>query len=82
MKKLLFLTLMMDIAINLAAQNVGIGTTTPNASAILDISSTNKGILLPRMSTTQRDAIVDPVQGLTVFNTDDQCTDILMAPGG
>ena len=34
----------------LAQQNVGIGTTTPNANAILDLSSSNKGLLIPRLS--------------------------------
>jgi hypothetical protein len=58
------------------AQNVGIGTSTPNPSAILDVSSTSKGLLLPRMSTTQRNAIASPAVGLIIFNTDDQCTDI------
>ncbi len=56
--------------------NTGIGTANPNPSAILDISSTSKGVLLPRMSTTQRNAIVSPAVGLTIFNTDDLCTDV------
>ena len=56
----------------LRAQSVGIGTTTPNAGAILDLSSTNKGLLLPRMTTAQRTAIVNPAQGLIVFDTDTQ----------
>ncbi|MBL0153430.1 MAG: hypothetical protein IPP93_08080 [Chitinophagaceae bacterium] len=57
------------------AQSVGVGTNTPNSSAILDVSSTSKGVLLPRMTTVQRDAIVNPAAGLTIYNTDDQCTD-------
>lgn len=47
---------------------VGIGTETPNASAALEISSTNKGLLLPRMSTSQRNAIVSPATGLLVYD--------------
>ena len=43
----------------LAQQNVGIGTTTPNASALLDVSSTTKGILIPRMTGAQRLADID-----------------------
>jgi N-acetylneuraminic acid mutarotase len=58
------------------AQSVGVGTATPNSSAILDVSSTNKGMLTPRMSTVQRNAIVNPTIGLSIFNTDDQCVDI------
>ena len=48
---------------------IGIGTTSPDVSAELDISSTNGGVLLPRMTTAQRDAIVDPKSGLVVYNT-------------
>lgn len=55
-----------------AQQNVGIGTTTPNANAILDINSNNKGLLVPRLSLTNTTA-VSPlsafVAGLVVYNT-------------
>ncbi|MBK9735085.1 MAG: hypothetical protein IPO92_09030 [Saprospiraceae bacterium] len=57
------------------AQSVGIGTTLPENSAILDLSSTSKGFLLPRMTTVQRDLIPSPTQGLKIFNTDDRCED-------
>jgi len=50
--------------------NVGIGVTTPSPSAILDISSPNKGLLVPRMNTVARDGIVMPHNGLMIFNTD------------
>lgn len=49
--------------------NVGIGTITPNASAILDLTSTTKGLLLPRMTATQASAIT-PVNGLIIYSTD------------
>lgn len=49
---------------------VGIGTNTPDASAALDISSTDKGFLMPRMSTAQRTAIANPAAGLRVYDTD------------
>lgn len=48
---------------------VGIGTTSPNNSSILDISSTTKGVLLPRLSSTQRDAITFPEKSLLIYNT-------------
>ena len=48
---------------------VSIGTPTPDQSAILDLSSTNQGFLLPRLSTTQRDAISTPAVGLMIYNT-------------
>ena len=49
-------------------QNVGIGTTTPDASAILDLTSTDKGLLAPRLTTTQRNAISAPANGLLVYD--------------
>lgn len=53
---------------SLVAQ-VGIGTTTPNASSVLDVASTTQGLLAPRMTTVQRNAIVTPANGLLVFDT-------------
>jgi hypothetical protein len=49
--------------------NVGIGTTAPNAAARLDVTSTTSGFLPPRMTTTQRDAIGSPPNGLMLYNT-------------
>jgi len=63
---LLFL-LMANIIAN--GQAVGIGTSTPNASAQLDITSTTKGLLLPRMTAAQRGAIASPAAGLMVYET-------------
>lgn len=48
--------------------SIGIGTATPVTTAILDVSSTTKGVLLPRMTLAQRNAIVSPVIGLMIFN--------------
>ena len=45
--------------------------TAPAPSAMLELKSTNKGLLLPRMTTIQRDAIVSPVASLMIFNTDE-----------
>lgn len=59
----------MIITTNLFAQ-VGIGTTTPNASSILDLTSSTQGLLTPRMTTAQRIAIVSPTDGLMVYDTD------------
>lgn len=50
---------------------VGIGTASPHASAQLELSSTIKGFLPPRLTTTQRDAIASPATGLIIFNTTD-----------
>jgi uncharacterized protein (TIGR02145 family) len=54
---------------------VSIGTSTPNASAILDVNSNEKGFLPPRMTTTARNAITSPAVGLTIYNTDLKCWD-------
>jgi hypothetical protein len=48
---------------------VGIGTSSPHASAALEISSTNKGLLLPRMTTTERGSIPNPLPGMVIYNT-------------
>ncbi len=66
---LLFL-LPLLIAATSMAQSVGIGTTSPNSSAMLDVSSTTKGLLLPRMTSAQRTAIASPANGLIVYDTD------------
>ena len=47
---------------------VGIGTTNPDASSMLDVSSNAKGLLMPRVTTSQRNAIVNPATGLILFN--------------
>src|SRR5215831_6066596 len=64
------------IAAGAYAQNIfpstgaaGIGTTTPDASSLLEINSTGKGILIPRMTLVQRNAIVTPATGLLIYQT-------------
>ena len=52
-----------------AGVSVASSVTNPNASAQLDVSSTTKGFLPPRMTTTQRTAIVSPAAGLIVYDT-------------
>ncbi len=66
----LFLQLVCFSPLLLQAQNVGIGTTFPDASAQLDITSNSRGVLVPRMRMTQRDAITLPATGLLIFQTD------------
>src|SRR5687768_13141924 len=63
-----FTICMVMVSFNLFSQRVAIGTTTPAASAILDVTCTNKGVLVPRMTTTQRLQIVSPVTGLMLFD--------------
>lgn len=52
---------------------VGIGTVSPNTSAKVDIESTTQGFLLPRMTSTQRNAIASPALGLQIFNITTNC---------
>lgn len=75
MKKILTLALVAIISIfsfKATAQGVAVNTTSAKAdtSAMLDVSSTTKGLLAPRMTKTQRDAIVTPATGLLVYQTD------------
>jgi hypothetical protein len=53
--------------------NVGIGTTTPDPSAILDLSTTSQGFLVPRLITPQMLSIKNPQAGLLIYNIDTLC---------
>jgi hypothetical protein len=70
MKKfsLLFMTTLFVTFVN--AQSIGVGTSSPAGSSLIDISSTSKGLLMPRMTTAQRAAITLPATGLLVFDMD------------
>lgn len=49
--------------------NIGIGVTSPNANAILDVASTTKAFMPPRMTTTQKTAIASPTSGMVVYDS-------------
>ena len=68
--KSFFITILVLKATNSFAQ-IGIGTKTPAPSAALEVTSStnNKGILIPRITATQKDAIASPAQGLLVYQT-------------
>ena len=69
------LALILIIAVVFASfsqNSIGIGTVTPHISAILDVSSSNKGFLPPRMNTEEMEAIIRPTEGLIVYCLD--CT--------
>jgi hypothetical protein len=68
MKNLFILLIALLITGALQAQ-LAIGTTTPAASAMLEVSSTSKGFLPPRMDSSARNAIASPATGLTIYNT-------------
>ncbi|PAM92766.1 hypothetical protein B4N84_21790 [Flavobacterium sp. IR1] len=67
-------TLAVALLITFSAQSqIGMGTPNPDPSAVLELASTQKGFLPPRLTTLQRDAIVHPPVGLTIFNTIKNC---------
>ena len=66
--KNIFTLLALTIVFSINAQ-VGINNENPDTSAALDITSTTKGLLIPRMTVAQRDAITTPSQGLIIFCT-------------
>lgn len=72
-KKIIFAIIALSSPQILFGQQIGIGTTAPDTNAILDIQSTSQGILFPRLTTLQRDAILNPPDGLHIFNTEDHC---------
>lgn len=67
MKKYILITVSFFLICSTNAQ-VGIGTPTPNSSSVLELQSTTKGFLPPRMTFDQQSSIVNPPIGLTVFN--------------
>jgi hypothetical protein len=70
MLKKVILLLLYSGFIKFGFAQTGIGTTTPDASAKLEIAATNKGLLIPRMTLTQKGNITSPANGLLVYQTD------------
>ena len=70
MKKVLIIIIVLLLTQINHAQ-IGIGTLLPNSSSILDLTSTEKGLLIPRMTTTQRNLIASPALSLIIFNIDE-----------
>jgi hypothetical protein len=72
MKKILFILAIVSTVFIASAQNVGINAdgSQPDNSAMLDVKSSNKGVLIPRMTQTQRNAIQNPATSLLIFQTD------------
>ncbi|MHC1776300.1 MAG: hypothetical protein AB9834_12915 [Lentimicrobium sp.] len=68
MRKLIIFFLLLGFS---ASAQVAVNTdgTTPDPSAMLDVKSTTRGLLIPSMTTTQRNAIISPAEGLIIYNT-------------
>lgn len=73
MKKILCAAFVAISAMAFSQNNVGIGITNPDPSSILELSSNQKGLLIPRLSAIQRLAIPSPANGLMVYDTDSAC---------
>lgn len=69
MKKKYATAMLLISCLAVYGQNVGIGTQTPASSALLDITGTAGGLLLPRLTTAQMNNIANPTQGLVIYNT-------------
>jgi uncharacterized protein (TIGR02145 family) len=67
MKKIFLIAASLLLVALVHAQSVGIGTNNPSVSAQLDVNSSTKGLLPPRMTAFQRDSIVNPVAGLMIW---------------
>lgn len=63
------IVLLLLVAATFTQAQVGVGTSSPHASAKLEVSSTSQGFLPPRMTTAERNAISSPATGLIIFNT-------------
>jgi hypothetical protein len=61
-----------SFTIQAQTKNVGIGTTQPDRSAVLDIQSIDKGLLIPRMTVEERNKITNPANGLLIFQTNQE----------
>ena len=72
MKKIVLSIILLCFSYYYNYAQVGIGTTTPDPSSILDIESTTQGVLVPRLTTAQITAIGSPAMGLLVFNSDEK----------
>jgi hypothetical protein len=77
--KIILLGMLTFIGLSSLHAQVGIGTTSPDASSVVDVESTTQGFLPPRLNTAQRDAIASPAEGLMIFNTTNGCLEFFNA---
>lgn len=70
-RSVLLIILALICSLSRAQNNVGINTNTPDSSAVLHLESTDKGLLMPRLTAIQRNNINNPATGLVIYNTTD-----------
>ncbi|MCC6599568.1 MAG: hypothetical protein IT223_02725 [Crocinitomicaceae bacterium] len=70
---LLFITILTASLLSYSQVGINANGSSPNSSAGLDVDFTNRGILMPRMTTVQRDAIQNPALSLLIYNTTSNC---------
>jgi hypothetical protein len=73
MKYLFIVFFISSISSVFAQNNMGVGTLTPNPTSLLDLTANDKGLLIPRLTTSQRNAIINPATSLLVYDTDFNC---------
>lgn len=69
MKNNVLLLIAFLFSITIGSAQVGIGTTEPDPSSVLDVFSNERGFLFPRLTTGQRNLINSPAEGLMIYNT-------------
>jgi uncharacterized protein (TIGR02145 family) len=77
--KRFFLTGVLVISLSgysFAQVSINVDNSAPDNSAMLDVKSTSKGLLPPRMNTTQRNTIASPAEGLVIYNTDEKTLNV------
>lgn len=79
--KLICVFFIMNISVNNIQGQTIIGGTTGDSTAILDLQSNSKGLLIPRLTTEQREAIMNPGEGLMIYNTTLGCVEINVGSG-
>ncbi len=71
--KISVVVLVLVFSTGIYAQQLGVGTLNPHHSALVDMKSSSSGLLIPRLTTAQRNAISNPAHSLLIFNTDNFC---------
>ncbi|NQX86244.1 MAG: FG-GAP repeat protein, partial [Flavobacteriaceae bacterium] len=73
MIKQIYIACLLVLSAQVLQSQVGVNTTTPDPSAILDLESTTQGFLTPVMTNLEINAIVNPAEGLIAFSADENC---------